>query len=124
MTDGIEEEDTPQESLLPEGVEDDLRTRFGNLLVFEVDHLGVFAFKRATQATNDRLIDKMTDDKNSKSAAIREFAASSQVWPRNEATDKPDWAKVTELFAYVPHLPQDLLQEIRDLSPKVDLKKR
>lgn len=123
MTDEMEEGSAPEESLLPEGVEEDLKTKHGKLLVFDAGVLGVFAFRRASQAINDRLIDKMTDDKSSKSAAIREYAASCLCYPTS-ANGRPDWKKASELFAEIPDLPQELLGDIKDLALRVDIKKR
>lgn len=110
-----------EESPLPEGVLEDLKSKHGPILAFEVDGFGVFAFHKPSQATNDRLTNKAVDSPE-KAQAIREFVLSCLCWPIMDS-GRPDHKAARALFEAIPDGPSELVGEIKDLSPKINIKK-
>ncbi len=116
-------EDTNEavESPLPEGVAEELRERHGPIIAFDARAMGPFAFKAASQAVHERMVNKMANE-DEKAQALREYVASCMCYPVGE-DGKPEYKKVHALFQAAPQLPTDLLEGIQGLAPKFDIKK-
>lgn len=112
-----------EESDLPEGVEDDLKSQYGKLVTFNSGALGAFAFRRMPQVVNDRLNNEAADSKD-KMQAIRTAVLSCLVYPVVEGSGKPDFAAARAVFEAAPDMPVELVSEIKDLAPKFKIKKR
>ncbi len=118
MSDDINE---AVESPLPEGVADGLREQHGPIVAFEAGAMGAFAFRAASQAVHERMINKMASS-DEKAQALREYCASCLCYPV-AADGKPDYKQVHTLFQAAPALPTDLLSKIQDLEQTFDVKK-
>jgi len=118
-----EEHTQSDASDLPAGVEDELREKHGKLITFTADGFGPFAFKRATQATHDKLVNQLSDSKE-KSQAIRTFVLNCMVFPRDTDSGKPTYSTGRALFEAMPAAPSDLAEAIQELPGKLNLKKR
>ena len=110
-----------EESPLPDGVAEDLHGKHGPVVAFDAGQLGAFAFRGASQAATDRIVNKVADSFE-KAQALREFVLTCLCYPVDTA-GKPDYAAARALFEAAPGLPADLLSEIQDLAPKFDIKK-
>ncbi len=119
MSEEIEAE--AQESLLPEGVEDDLKRKHGSLITFEVGGQP-YAFHRASQSVHDRFLNTVVDTKE-KAQAQRTFVVSCLAYP-TDAQDKPDYKSARSLFEMMPTAVGELFEAIQELPGKLDLKKR
>lgn len=117
----MSEEENVEESPLPEGVMADLKSKHGPVLAFEVEGFGAFAFHKPSQAVNDRVLNKAADS-SEKAQAVREFALSCLCWPVTDS-GKPDYKAARALFEALPDAPTDLLPELKDLAPKINIKK-
>lgn len=116
-----EEEQSTEESPLPNGKAEELRENHGPIIAFDAGSLGAFAFCAATQVANDRMVNKVAGSFE-KAQALREFVLSCLVWPL-DSNGKPDYAAARALFQASPQLPSDLLEPIQELAPKFELKK-
>ncbi len=117
-----EEQECVEESDLPDGVEDELKTKYGPLITLDAGALGAFAFKRASQAVHEKLVNELADSKE-KAQAIRSFALNCLVYPV-DANGKPDYSAGRALFEASPGAPSELLEAIQGLAAKLTLKKR
>ncbi len=116
-------EEESVEDPLPEGVAADLKSKHGPILAFVVEGFGPFAFHKPTQAVNDRLVNKANGSgSEEKSQAMREFVLSCLCWPVTDA-GVPNHNAARALFEASPGIPQELLPEIQELAPSIDIKK-
>ncbi len=109
------------ESPLPEGVAEELRDKHGAIIAFDAGAFGMFAFRSASQAIHERMVNKMANE-DEKAQALREYVAGCLCYP-TDPNGKPDYKAFAALCQAAPALPTDLLSEIQGLAPKFDIKK-
>ena len=107
---------------LPEGKEEELRNQHGPIAVIRLEGLETYVFHRMSQAVNDQLMEA-AEDSSKRMAAIRQAVLYCQCYPL-DAKGEVDFDAARAMFAACPDAPAEIMVQIKDLAPKLDIKKR
>ncbi len=108
---------------LDEGVEDELRSRYGKLVSITVEPFGTFVFHRLSKAANDLMTNKISDTFE-KMQAVQEGVLTCLCFPISESNGQPNHKLCREVFAQIPEAPQQIMLEIKTLPAALNIKKR